>query len=36
VIYLYKFLFKGASKVTIRLTSADDVSDNDEITLYIR
>jgi len=36
VIYLYKYLFKGASKAKLRLTNADDVSDKDEITLYIR
>jgi len=36
VIYLYKYSFKEASKATPRLTNADHVSDNDEITLYIR
>ena len=36
MIYLYKYLFKGASKAKFRLTNADDVSDKDEITLYIR
>ena len=36
VIYLYKYLFKGATKASLRLTNADDVSDKDELTLYIR
>jgi len=36
VIYLYKYLFKGSSKVKLRLTNADDVSNNDEIKLYLR
>ena len=36
VLYLYKYLYKGAKKVKLRLTNAEDVSDNDEITLYLR
>jgi len=36
VIYLYKYLFKGSSKVKLRLTNADDVNNNDEIKLYLR
>jgi len=36
VIYLYKYLFKGSKAVKLRLTNADDVRDDDEITLYLR
>ena len=36
VIYLYKYLFKGSKKVKLQLTNADDVSNNNEIKLYIR
>jgi hypothetical protein len=36
VLYLYKYLYKGAKKVKLRLTNAEEVSDNDEITLYLR
>ena len=36
VLYLYKYLYKGAKKVKLRLTNVDEVSDNDEITLYLR
>jgi len=36
VIYLYKYLFKGSKKVKLRLTNANDISDRDEINLYLR
>jgi hypothetical protein len=36
VMYLYKYIFKGSKKVKMRLDNADDVDDEDEITLYIR
>lgn len=36
VFYLYKYLFKGSKKVKFRLENADDVADDDEITLYLR
>jgi len=36
VLYLYKYLFKGAKNVKMRLENADDVDDTDEIGLYIR
>jgi len=36
VLYLYKYLFKGAKKVSLRLNNADDVNDEDEHTLYLR
>jgi hypothetical protein len=36
VLYLYKYLYKGAKKVKFRLENADDVDDQDEITLYLR
>jgi len=36
VIYLYKYLFKGSKSVKLRPTNADDVRDDDEITLYLR
>ena len=36
VIYLYKYLFKGSNKVKLRLENADDVRDDDEISLYLR
>jgi hypothetical protein len=36
VLYLYKYLYKGATKVKFRLENADDVDDDDEITLYLR
>jgi hypothetical protein len=36
VLYLYKYLYKGAKKVKLRLTNAEDVQDDDEVTLYLR
>jgi hypothetical protein len=36
VLYLYKYLYKGAKKVKFRLENADDIDDKDEISLYIR
>lgn len=36
MLYLYKYLYKGATKVKFRLKNADDVNDSDEITLYLR
>jgi hypothetical protein len=36
VLYLYKYLYKGAKKVKFRLENAEDVDDRDEITLYLR
>jgi hypothetical protein len=36
VLYLYKYLYKGAKKVKMRLTNAENVNENDEITLYLR
>jgi hypothetical protein len=36
VLYLYKYLYKGAQKVKFRLQNADDIEDKDEISLYIR
>jgi hypothetical protein len=36
VLYLYKYLYKGAKKVKFQLHNADDVNDEDEITLYLR
>lgn len=36
VLYLYKYLYKGAKKVKFRLQNADDINDKDEISLYIR
>ena len=35
-IYLNKYRIKGASKAKFRESNADDVSDKDESTLYIR
>ena len=35
-IYLYKYVFKGAKKEKLRLTNADDIADDDEISLHIR
>ena len=34
--YLYKYVYKGASKVKLRLTNAEDVREDDEINLYLR
>jgi hypothetical protein len=36
ILYLYKYLYKGAKKVKFRIENADDVDDTDEITLYLR
>ena len=36
VIYLYKYLFKGSNKTKLRLTNANDISNSDEINLYLR
>ena len=36
VLYLYKYLYKGAKKVKLRLTNAENVPDDDEVTLYLR
>jgi hypothetical protein len=36
VLYLYKYLYKGAKKVKFRLQNAEDIDDKDEISLYIR
>jgi hypothetical protein len=36
VLYLYKYLYKGAKKAKLRLTNAEDIDDDDEINLYIR
>lgn len=36
VLYLYKYLFKGAKKVKMRLTNAEDIRDDDDINLYLR
>ena len=36
MVYLYKYLYKGAKKDKFKLTNADDVNDKDEITLYLR
>ena len=36
VIYLYKYLFKGSKKVKMRLDNADDIPNDDEISLYLR
>ena len=36
VIYLYKYLFKGAKNVKFDLTNAADVDDKNEIKLYER
>ena len=35
-LYLYKYLYKGAKKIRMQLTNADDVDDKDEINLYLR
>ena len=35
-IYLYKYVFKGAKKERLRLTNAEDIPDDDEISLHIR
>ncbi len=34
-IYLYKYVLKGAKKERFRLTNADDIADDDEISLHI-
>lgn len=36
VLYLYKYLFKGAKKVKMRLTNAEDIRDDDDINIYLR
>ena len=36
VIYLYKYLFKGNKKVQMYLDNINDVSEDDEIKLYLR
>ena len=35
-IYLYKYVFKGAKEERFRLKNADDIADDDEISLHIR
>ena len=35
-LYLYKYIFKGTSKIKMRLTNAGDVLEDDEINLYLR
>ena len=35
-IYLYKYVFKGASKLKFRMMNADDIRDDDDINLHLR
>ena len=35
-VYLYKYVFKGAKKERFKLKNADDIPDDDEISLHIR
>ena len=36
ITFILQYLYKGAKKAKLRLTNCDDVSNKDEITLYLR